>query len=266
MKFKIGKSITGESEFGEIYHMACAYKLDENVTIEFEEFPAGETFFKTCFTENKRDQTNEEISHASKSANIIQQRFFSNCMNDCVKKINQLAEDEDWKLPHKFQQLCDDPADKVLLWHRSKKYQSQRNSSFLLIKQMRDLCKRNDTLPVLIGPKLEKHECEDLTDFWKEDFFQEPNSIAKQLWSLSFLFKKGGAIASLGVMSGAMDGLSMLFGYKTVFLARHQDATPRMQKVSSSIPNLIWHPVEFREKLTILSEAHLNSLESKIWC
>lgn len=256
----------GNGEFGEVYHAACAYRLDERVTVEFQDFPAGQEFFDAFIVDEPRQhQEGEEPVHLGETANVIRDAYCEGCLDAVSTEITQFAEEKDWTLPQEINTLMtNDP--KVLLWHRNKKeYKPHRNSGAALIRQLAHLCRTNDTEPIFIGPPLPDCACYELGEFWQHKFFHK-HSIAKQLWSIDRLFRSGGVLASLGVMSGAMDGAAMFFGHKAVFLARHRDATPRMQKVAGSVPNLIWQQIEFSGNLAKLSDSDLAAVERKIWC
>jgi len=267
MNFKIGKVTSGEHEFGEIYHMACAYIIDRSVTVEFNDFARGEEFHKTFIVPNgEARQPTRQDAHPGESANVIRDRYCEGCMKSVCDAIHAKAKQDAWNYPACIKNLLtNDP--KVLLWHRTKKgYKEYRNSTPQLIKQLAKFCCDHNTVPILIGESgVPNSNCHELVSYWNDEFFNE-HSIAKQLWCLDALFRNGRTLASLGVMSGAMDGAAMFFGHKTIFLARHSDATPRMQKVSTSVPNLMWHQVEYSRTFSALAEADLSSIARKIWC
>jgi hypothetical protein len=260
MKFEISNCA-----FGEIYHAAFAYKLETSVTLEFKDFPIGKHFFEEFFEEKKREPDPKEAPKPlGETANIIRDRYHEGIRQEIAEKILRRADSENWQLPHSFRNLINTEP-KVLLWHRNKQYKSHRNSGTMLINQLAELCRKHSTLPILVGPLLPAHNCHELGEFWTDGFFNE-HSIAKQLWCINRLFERGGGIANVGVMSGAMDGSAMVFGHKTVFLARHADATPRMQKVTASVPNLIWQQIDFTGNLVRLNDSDLSAVERRIWC
>lgn len=79
------------------------------------------------------------------------------------------------------------------------------------------------------------------------------------------LFTAFGGKASVGMMSGAMDGAAMFFSHKTIFFARERDASPRMAKVAMTIPGLNWMRTEYTEFLSALNEQQLYELDELIW-
>jgi hypothetical protein len=259
VKFRIGNC-----EFGEIYHMACAYHLDSSVTVEFINFAEGEEFFDAFVVHEPRHRQGKH-ERPGKSANVIRDHYYDGCMQSVCDKIYEKARDDEWQMPPVIQALLtNDP--KVLLWHRTRGYQPHRNSSIELIQQLAGLCHNHNTIPILIGNSaVQDSNCNELMSYWEDEFFTS-QSVGKQLWCLDALFRHGRTLASVGVMSGAMDGPALFFGHKTIFLARHRDATPRMQKVSSGVPNLLWQQVEYGNSLSRLTDADLAAIERKIWC
>jgi hypothetical protein len=79
------------------------------------------------------------------------------------------------------------------------------------------------------------------------------------------LFEHFGVKASVGMMTGVIDGAAMFFGHKTVFFARNSDAQPRMAKVAMAIPGLHWLQTEFDRSLRQLNERAIQELTDKIW-
>lgn len=265
-QFKLGKD-----SFGEAYHLlAAAFLLlqrrGEEIAIKFEN-PAGEDLFD--FLKVRRAIYDPQVGHwrLPLTANIIFEYFHPRCLNPLACRIRKVAQKECWSFPCP-QLATTNP--KLLIWHRSKDYKKHRNSSKGLLEQLVELCARHKTDPLVIGrclPTLPPGVVK-LGEFYTHDFFKVNsivNSIPKQLWFLDTLFRCHKAIANVGMMSGAMDGPTMLFGHKTVFLARHSDATPRMRKVSMAVPNLIWQQIEYEDHFQKLTDAQLQDLERNLW-
>jgi hypothetical protein len=201
--------------------------------------------------------------HGNSGRAILFKYFYSECLEELATKIRKLAKKEGWPFP------CPElatPDPKLLIWQRKKTdHRPHRNSSTKLLEQLVDLCNRHTTTPVVLGPRRNLSGAIKLGQFYEECSFFKEFSIPKQLWFFDELFRSYGAIASVGMMSGAMDGPAMLFEHKTVFLARHRDATPRMQKVSMVVPNLIWQRIEYEGNFQQLTDAQLQKLEQNIW-
>lgn len=255
----------GNEEFGEVYHLlATTYLLqqaDQEVAICFENFPNGEELFR--FLSVKTAQYNPDVSPRplASTANLLFEHFYPGCLERLAKLIIGTAQARGWPFP--FPQLATtDP--KLLIWQRNKAYKPQRNSSKRLLEQLIDLCTHHATVPVVLGPCHGLSGVIELGQFYRNHFFAQ-HSIPKQLWFFDMLFRSHGAIANVGMMSGAMDGPTMLFGHKTVFLARHKDATPRMQKVSIAVPNLIWQQIEYEGHFQELTDNQLQELEQNLW-
>lgn len=262
---KIGKTCDGTSEFGEIYHTVVGKKLHEDFFPEFIEFSTGQDFYE-LFAKVEKPAKSDKI-HLGETANWIFQGYYHGIADELLKPILDLAKDEMWvsKLPKTFRALLtNDP--KVLIWIRSKTYRPERNVSLKAIEQLTELCKKRGALPVFIGEKLTgmSEGSIGLWNFYEDDFFKESN-IAKQLWCLNLLYEHGGVLASVGMMSGAMDGLAMICGKKVVFLAKKEDASPRMIKVSMAVPSLHWVELFYNGNFQQLSDVELGEIERRVW-
>jgi len=262
LQFKIGNG-----EFGEVYHLLAIVHLlqrvKQKVAICFENFSDGEELFRFLSVDIAECNPSLQNEHLSSTANILHKYFFAGCLESLATTIRRVAEDEGWSFPYPGE--LETPAPKLVIWQREKEYRSYRNSSRQLLEQLVDLCKRHATIPVLLGTPRGLSGAIELGNFYELPFFKNRASIPKQLWFLDRLFRSYGTIAQVGMMSGAMDGPAMLFGHKTVFLARHRDATPRMQKVSITVPNLIWQHIEYQDDFQMLTGAHLQKLEQNLW-
>ena len=265
LQFKVGNG-----EFGDVYHLlATAYLLlqcrKEKIAIKFDKFPAGEELFRFLSVDTNEYNPDPDIKpqHLSSTANILLKYFYPGCLESLAKTIIEAAQTKGWSFP--YSELAN-TAPKLLIWQRNKeKHHPHRNSSKELLKQLVELCARHTTIPVVLGsPQHGLSGAKELGPFYEAPFFKDQN-IPKQLWFLDTLFRSYGAIANVGMMSGAMDGPTMLFGHKTVFLARHRDATPRMQKVSIAVPNLIWQQIEYEGCFQKLTDVQLQELEHNLW-
>lgn len=265
---EIGKTRDGTSEFGEIYHAVVGKKLHEDFYPQFVDFPAGKHFYG-LFAEDEKPEKPEkpEKIHLGETANWIFQGYHHGIAQELWKPISDLAEKERWanKLPKAFRALLtNDP--KILIWLRSKTYRPERNVSLKAIEQLTELCTKRGALPVFIGGQLAgmSEGALGLWNFYEDDFFKE-SSIAKQLWCLNLLYENGGVLASVGMMSGAMDGLAMICGKKVVFLAKKENASPRMTKVSMVVPALHWVELFYNGNFQQLSDEELREIEKRVF-
>lgn len=262
---RIGKTSDGTSEFGEIYHAVVSKKLNENFYPTFSEFEPGKDFYE-LFAEVEEPTEADKI-HLAETANWIFQGYHDGVGGSLWKTVAELAEDKKWseELPKAFQDfLTNDP--KVLIWLRSKTYRPERNASLKAVGQLSSLCEQHGALPVFIGEKIVgmPEGAVGLWDFFKDKFFKEAG-IAKQLWYLQLLYDKGCVLSSVGMMSGAMDGLAMICGKKVVFLARKEDAAPRMAKVSMVVPSLHWVELFYNGNFQQLSDAELEEIRKRVF-
>ena len=109
----------------------------------------------------------------------------------------------------------------------------------------------------------------DLGEFWNDPFFKNQDHFYfRQLWFQHSLFNCCNVKASLGMMSGAIDGAAMFFGHKTIFFACEEDAKPRMTKVASVVPGLNWFPIvqdmQGEKPIDQLTDQQAASLQSMI--
>lgn len=266
---EIGKTRDGKPEFGEVYHAVVGKRLNYGFYPKFVEFEAGREFYE-LFAKVENPPNATEI-HIAETANWIFQGYYDGIETEFLGKIESLAAKEKWSsnVPEAFQSLLTNEP-KVLIWLRSKDYKKHRKITLKAAQQLAKLCKERGILPVFVGGKLggmpedAKGLWEFYKDDYKDDFFKESN-IAKQLWCLNLLYENGGVLASVGMMSGAMDGLAMICGKKVVFLAKKEDASPRMIKVSMVVPALHWVELFYNGNFQQLSEVELGEIERRIW-
>jgi len=261
LQFKVGNG-----EFGEVYHLlATAYLLQrvkQEIAICFKNFPAGEELFRFLLVNTVAYNPAAKPKPLPSTADIIQKHFSPGCLESLATTIRQAAVSKGWPFPYK-ELATQDP--KLVIWQREKTFQDHRNSSRRLVEQLVSRCSRHRTIPVVIGKPCRLPDAIDLGHFYCDNFFKTNDTIPKQLWFFDMLFRSYGAIAQVGMMSGALDGPAMLFGHKSVFLARPRDANPRMAKVSAAVPNLIWQQIEYNGTFHGLTDAQLQKLEQNLW-
>jgi len=182
----------------------------------------------------------------SETANTMFQRWHRDQVTAKRWIIQGLARDDRWENPFE-EMLRHNKKPKVLIWQRPEetKYESWRNSKRSLTLQMIQLLEDNGVTPVLIGPTHRGRTTVNLGQFWDKDFFKLGHCLCKQLWFVNDLFENHNVLASIGMMSGGMDGAALFFGRKTIFLARDSDAKPRMAKVASVVPGMHWLSVDY---------------------
>jgi hypothetical protein len=258
---------TDKKEFGEIYHLLAAARIclkqGVSISINFNDSEYGKEFFHFLDVDVYPPIPGIKKTHLAETSNIILHGFYADLLKDDEERIEKESALANWEF--KWKKLCS-PKKKLLIWQRDKcDHEKERNSTVELLKQLLCLCSKNDTQAVIEGTRNSLESAEEIGKFYCEDDFFNSNSIAKQLWFINRLFTSCNVIASVGMMSGALDGPAMIYGHKTVFLARHKDATPRMRKVSESVPNLIWLPIEYQGKFTKLTTQQIDDLEKILW-
>lgn len=269
-KVPIGKVLkTNEIEFGEIYHTVIWRFLDNNYCPEFVEFDSGKNFaelYGQLPCTSKLDRNGHILQH---SANCIFEHFHPGIQEALWGRISELASNEKWEetLPEELTKGFNE-GNKLLLWIRNKPtHATHRNTSADSVSQLLKLCTKNDTELLTIGPDIEgmPSGCNKLGEYYTQDWFKSSHSIAKQLWFLNHLHEKHGVLGSVGMMSGAMDGLAMFCGRKVVYIAQRSDVVPRMLKVSSAVPNLEWVESFYSGNFKRLSDFELSDIERRIW-
>jgi hypothetical protein len=262
----------GNNSVGEIYHLAMhAIAMEQEGTPIEVKFlkPHNHTaldFFsdlEISYIAPGRDSKNSLSKRDLTPAGIEKAvKKYSNVLKEKSKAILKLSNDEGWKFP--FPQLLT-PDLKVLLWQRNSTYKPERNSSIVLLKQLAELAGSKGCIPIIIGVQRGIQGAIEIGNFWEHDFFRSGHNLAKQLWFQHILFADCGTKASVGMMSGAMDGAAMFFGHKTIFFAKDADAKPRMSKVSSVVPGLMWFPAEFDKFLSRLNDQQIQHLVAMIF-
>lgn len=273
----------GNNEYGEAFHVMAAYELqfksNYNVSYTILNSTQISEFFKDLFNSNGLAYKNSD--HLALTSHIIRDCFYDGCLKRIRNLIEDLAKEEDWenqlKEEENFKKHCNgiiNDDKKVIYFIRNRDdYNSHRNTSIFEIEAIQEFAKENHFEIIYISKfsedddiynKYVKQSGFNLNKYYNWNFFKK-HSIAKQLWFLNWLFEKCGAKVSLGMMSGAMDGLPMVYGRKTIFFGRHEDVVPRMKRVSDSVPNLIWLQTEFSENSkSINGELLKNNLKKLI--
>ncbi|TAL29760.1 MAG: hypothetical protein EPN93_20695 [Spirochaetes bacterium] len=258
------KFICGNDEFGEFYHLAVAGILAKLAGIEFSVYvdncEMGKHFLKGIGIEIDTSSPGKtEKSHLGETAQIIFSHYHTGAMKKITDKINEKAKDGKWEsvVESKFTDLLSTDK-KILIWIRKKTYCSHRNTNDDGIISLLKWCNENNLCPITIGEKIDG--VKSIDKFYENDFYKE-DCVFKQLYSLDYLYKNCNVMASLGVMSGAMDGQALIYNNKVIFWARESDAKPRMNKVSSIVPGLIWVPLEYTNKFPPFREGDLAELE-----
>jgi hypothetical protein len=263
--FKLGKN-----SFGEIYHVAMhGILIPEGERDKFwvklddlQKYSICEFFDDLGIEYKVLNKQKVDFREKTETADTISQKFDREIIDKVNKRIYNIQSVKNWKFP--FADLAT-PDPKILIWQRNILYKPKRNSSVSLVRQLAEMAAKRGVLPVIIGPNQNIEGSYTLGDFHEDAFFKSGHSVCKQLWFQHMLFTHFGVKASVGMMSGGMDGAAMFFGHKTIFFARKSDASPRMVKVANAIPGLHWFETEYDEYLAKLNDRQLNELEEKIW-
>lgn len=267
LRFKLPKA------FGEAYHLAVAaylrHRQGEKIAVDFRGRKDAEDLFRFLGVETlPYDSTLGPKKKMKETVKIFAKQFKPGCLDDLATIIRSEAHEREWPFPY---DELKSSTPKLLIWQRNdSKHWVGRNSTQELVEQLVGLCDRRKAEAVILtGPVhglANAFEFNTPTgDFYNHPFFEKSDTIPKQLWFLDTLFRCHGAIASVGMMSGALDGPAMFFGRKTVYFARRDAAEKRMEKVSKKVTNLIWQPIAYKEKFERLSSTELEELKHRLW-
>lgn len=264
---EVGKTPGGDLEFGEIYHVVVGKELNEDYFPVFKEFDLGLDFYG-LFHDYLEAPKCADRCYLYDTGDWITENFTDAVQIKLWQVIEKIAGEEKWKdderLNHVLLNGCEE---KVLIWVRQRdEYATERNMTPECCRQLADLCRSMKTKPVFVGDRIEGFDsgsC-NLWDYYNETWFK-PNSIAKQLWFLRRLYDEGAVIASVGMMSGAMDGLPMICGRKAVFLAKNKHAKKRMAKVAKVVRAMKWVKLNYSGSFQKLSPTELGEVKDRIW-
>lgn len=262
-----GKTKKDELEFGEAYHVVVGRRFNSEFFPKSVGFSAGKEFYCLFHGEEKVVPEGAARIHLTETANWISEGFHEGIQEGLWKVISDRATAEKWEdsIPEELQKfVTNDP--KVLIWLRSEKYKPHRNLTAAGVEQLIAVCKQKGCMPVVVGSGILglNDSQTGLWDFYKDPWFKTDN-IAKQLWFLNLLYEKGNVLASVGMMSGAIDGLAMFCGKKVIFFARKEDACPRMAKVVTAVPSLHWVELFYSGNFEKFSLHELGEIERRIW-
>ncbi|GEM_PF-3105936 len=233
-----------EKEFGESYHIGGALALNDSFKAHcILPAPKQLSFLKSItapgtiseinkeqFSKNRKREIYTKHSEATKyiaernDLKTIKERFISSSPEDIESISNYL-------LSH-----FDKSSRKVAIWIRSvKSNHTNRNSTHCSLKQLRKLVNELEFQAIFIGEPLGNvaELCEGgnvlLNDFYNNHPFDiDDTAIRRQLLLFWKLIQEYRLIASIGMMSGAMDGPALL-GVPTLFFASEHIINKRMK-------------------------------------
>lgn len=239
-----GKADDGNIEFGETYHVALTLALEPKAKVFIREFKDGEEFLNLLGLTNRIVfEKPADPADLPATPQIFSQDEEQTRSKACQiwETIKTKAKEDDWATDIKkltaFLGKAQDP--KILIWLRRSGYKSERNLTERGLLQLVQSCRHHDhnLTPVIVGPipaewHLHLAGTLQLGEFYRNPFFQT-NSIAKQLYFLDWLHSHNNVKASVGMMSGAMDGLALFSERNVFFFEGHSTSKTRMQKVSN---------------------------------
>ena len=261
-----GEKDDGSVELGETYHVALALALSDS-RVFVRDFQSGEDFLNLLGLEDRivfETPIKAVKAHLSDTWKIFTKNTTetSKRSNEIWGKIKDKAEEANWSasLNALTPYIGQIPGPKTLIWIRKSDYKPERNLTERGLSQL-IACSLPKTTPLIVGLippdwQLKQSGIVQLGEFWSHPFFQT-HSIAKQLWFLDWLYAEHEVKISIGMMSGALDGLALLAKRKTIFFAKFCDAKDRMAKIAiklkdaketerphlNTVPDFFWLPL-----------------------
>jgi len=260
--FVCGKKADGSYEFGESFHVALALKCDPEARVFVNDFPQCSRFLKDLglgkqlvFEMPERARKTEDYPQIIKTA--FDSGTLDNHRSSIRTKIDAQAIKGNWNVH--FKSLFSTPTigsqQTVLIWLReAANYCPFRNLSESGLQQLIGVCQSLKLNPILVSGTNSSLGVSDIRPrlhaFYTHPFFDD-ESVAKQLWFLNRLIEENQTIASIGMMSGAMDGLAFFLNHPVVYFEnqltdsqrkklknRDKEEKSRMEKVSEAITDL----------------------------
>ncbi len=150
----------------------------------------------------------------------------------------------------------------ALIWNRRKEIDF-RDSTDDSIKQLSKICKSMGYVTVLVGCGASNWK--DLgIDYDRTNFYgYEKLNPIEQIHCLSLLVGKRLGL-SIGLQSGAMDGLALFHGFPTIFLSSTETASNGMANLANRIPNLHWCEISNEKPFKKFSREELHEIENTI--
>ena len=271
---KIGQTAGGGFEFGESYHVAAylaANKKHSAVVIGANDAAGRITklaaFLKSVSPNVRVLATDKNIiaDGPGNTANYFEQEANAN-ISDRVseelksKLLNHQAKAEVEKYGDKFlmsRKLRDD-LKACFLWIRHGSHEPFRNMASVGFSQLSEVLGELGYEVILVGDTTSftpKNENQNLIRFYDNPLFQaDPHT---QILLLNHLCEKADIRFSIGMKSGAMDGLAFLRKLKTIYFSA-PDHNARMNKVGKAFPTFVLAPIRYTQKFTAFQNSELE--------
>jgi hypothetical protein len=257
----------GGNEFGEVFHAAAfvAISDEHRVTIVGDDDkwqPTCEFLNKIApgSTEISKRQSGESIGY---TANVFHKRRHANLSALVSSKLGPLLR----PVPEGISDLGTTfvtQETSCFLWIRqSSSHEPKRNLNELAYGQLDCVLQKAGISPILVGdsaPFLVR-DSSNLLDFFKDAPFK--NDPLSQLQLLNHVCENTRIAFSIGMKSGAMDGLAFTRGLRTYYVS-HPQHNARMNKVAKAFPAFSLIPVSYEDEFPKFSDTDLEGLYSRI--
>lgn len=295
-----GADTNDDFEFGELYHVCavilCEPTLPIAVSTTKEEHNTYVDFLKSLGAKNvvtitpaqyaqdcELAESKRQFRSVRKTADFIADYVNTNGEEAFRNKCFPLS-DFDQKVESQLSKFLRDRLDEpdgkpgVLVWIRNAKLFEKRNSTNDSINQLLKVVTSSDLRPILIGHELDgfKMATGNLIEFYKDPAFQKLSiqPVRGQLQMFRLLNRKYAVRASIGMMSGGIDGPAFFSDIPECFFAKHTKTKSRMDKVCKVLRN--FKSIKFKlpadqekfqkhseEELASLND-YLNQIDSKV--
>jgi len=266
----IGETRSGDVEFGEVYHAAALVAIGRGHRVTVVD--------TTGMLGRFVDFINALDPGAARARG---KRPLSACRPQASAKVFEAVRDEDLAklVSARFKSVIGPPTPAMearlepivgafsdgptcLLWTRTGDYQSHRNLTPEALAQLTGALDAAGIRPIVIGaPGLLDAPEPNLVGFYEQEELQlDPLA---QLAFLSLLCERLDVRFSIGMKSGAMDGLAFARELPTLYAGRASE-NDRMNRVQQAFPAFVFVPVDFKHRFERFSDSELDDIRARI--
>lgn len=253
----------GRKEFGEIYHAAAfvAISADHRVTIRgnHNQWQPARDFLNAISpgSTNLADST-RQCPSIGETADVFYRKRHENLPDIVSSKLLPLLNQVPQTLIERAT-LVQSAEVSCFFWIRYGSYKPERNLTQLAYRQLISILQEAHIHPILIGnstPFLSAADNNLLDFFLRDPYKQNP---LKQLILLNYICEHANVAFSIGMKSGAMDGLAFARKLPTYYIS-HPRRNKRMDKVTKAFPAFSLVPVNYDKKFIQFSKTELECI------
>jgi len=264
----IGQTATGDIEFGEVYHAAALVAIDDGARVTVVGTPDEVARFAAFLNQIRSGSSDVRATRplCAKKPQASSKEFERRRDEGLPPVVSaQMKRVLIGPTPDIAQPILKafDGVPACLLWTRTGKYQPERNLTQDAFEQLRGILKSVGIRPLVIGsPGLVGIPEPNLVGFYDAGGLSlDPLA---QLSFLSFLCDHLPLLGfSIGMKSGAMDGLAFARKLTTLYIARVADST-RMNRVHKAFPAFELLPVTYTRRFERFSEEERKCIRARV--